>query len=280
MLVHETSTEAEKQNFFDQHPPTLCKYRTWTDEFHKRVITDNELYFSSPKKFNDPYDCGLPFKQHPHNLDPAVIKQVVERTATRNFPDLINNRIALEEKCAKQVFLILQNPENWFEMNWELKPENINEIFGVISLTPHHSNYLMWSHYSECHRGFCVEFDTRKLVESIAGHFQKVEYEKDIPYISITDVLEGELLEKLIYTKSEIWNYEDEFRLSRIYKADFAAKYDPTALEAVYFGYQMPPEQQIEIIETLKIQKRKVNFYKMELDKTEFKLVAGRIALL
>jgi hypothetical protein len=26
----------------------------------ERIFTHNEIYFSSPKKFNDPYDCRLP----------------------------------------------------------------------------------------------------------------------------------------------------------------------------------------------------------------------------
>ena len=196
MLVHETSTEKEKSDFFKINPSTLCKYRIWSDDFHKRAITDNELFFSSPKKFNDPYDCGLPFRQHPNNSDPVVIKFMVERTALNKFPELKYDKKALEEKCARQLFLIQQNPESWFEMNWGLKPENLNEIFGVLSLTPHTNNYLMWSHYSNSHKGFCIEFDTRKLVESIGGHFQQVQYEKEIPFISITDTLENELLPK------------------------------------------------------------------------------------
>ena len=279
MLVHETSTEQEKLDFFEHNPPTLCKYRVWSDGFHKRLITHNELFFSSPKRFNDPYDCGLPFRQHINNSDPVVIKYMVEKSALNKFPDLKNDKNAFEEKCAKQLFLIQQNPESWFEMNWGLKPENLNEIFGVLSLTPHSNNYLMWSHYSDSHKGFCVEFDTRKLVESIAGHFQQVRYENEIPFISITDTLENELLAKLIYTKSSIWKYEDEYRLSRIHKSDFAVSFDPESLISIHFGYNMNYEEQIEIIELVKVKYPKAKFYKMELDKETFKLNPGEIKI-
>jgi Protein of unknown function (DUF2971) len=280
LLVHEISTEQEKLDFFKINPPTLCKYRIWNDDFHKRVITHNELFFSSPKRFNDPYDCGLPFRQHPNNSDPIVIKLMVERSALNKFPKLENDKEAFEEKCAKQLFLILQNPESWFEMNWGLKPENLNEIFGVLSLTPDINNYLMWSHYSDSHKGFCIEFDTRKLVESIAGHFQQVHYEKEIPFISITDTLENELLTKLIYTKSSIWEYENEFRLSRIHKSDFAVAFDPESVASIHFGYSMKYEDQIEIIELVKVKYPKAKFYKMELDKETFKLNSGEIKIL
>lgn len=280
MLVNELATEDERIDFFKRVPPSLCKFRTWSDDNHKRLITDQELFFSSPKRFNDPYDCGLPFKQHPHNSDPVVIKVMLERSAPRLFPDLLDNPKALEEKCAKQILLIQQNPESWFEMNWDLTPETMSKTFGVLSLTPHPLNYLMWSHYGDCHRGFCVQFNTRGLVESLGGHFERVNYAKDLPFISITDTIDNELLTKLIYTKSDIWHYEDEYRLSRIYKSDFAENFDPESLEAIYFGYNMTTEDQMSIIDIASKSYSKTQFYKMELDKNEFKLNAGQIVLL
>lgn len=185
IIIDEISSPEEKESFFKSNPSSLYKYRVWDDNFHKRIITNQELSFSSPSKFNDPYDCGLPYKQHSDNKDPIKIKFKVEKTAPRRFPKLKGKE--LEEQCAKQVLLIQQNPESWFEMNWSCRPEDLNKIFGVLSLTPHADNYLMWSHYAKSHKGFCVEFDTRLLIESIAGHFQKVMYKKDIPYFSLMD---------------------------------------------------------------------------------------------
>jgi Protein of unknown function (DUF2971) len=280
MIIHEISSPEEKEFFFSNNPAKLYKYRFWGDKFHKNVLTESELYFSSPKRFNDPYDCGLPFRQHPDNLDPIIIMQEVEATASKRFPELANDRMAFDQKCAKQVMLIQQNPESWFEMNWGYRPEDLSRVFGVLSLTPHPDNYLMWSHYSNSHSGFCVEFDTRKLVESIAGHFQKVKYTDDIPLFSIKDRLESELAEKLIYTKSKTWEYEDEYRLSRIHKPDVAIKFNPEALTAIYFGCKTSYEHQIEIINIVTQIYPKAEFRKMELDKQNFKLIEGKIPLL
>lgn len=280
MHIHETSTEEEKEAFFSSHPPKLYKYRYWNDTFHKRVLTDSELFFSSPKRFNDPYDCGLPFRQHPENSDPIIIKQKVEASVLGKFAHLAHDKAALEEKCAKQVLLIQQNPESWFEMNWGYKPEDLSRTFGVLSLTPHPDNYLMWSHYSNSHTGFCVEFDTRKLVESVAGHFQKVKYTDDIPLFSIRDTLEDELLEKLVYTKSNLWGYEDEYRLSRIHKPDNAIQFEPNALTAIYFGCKTPYEYQMEIIDIVTEKYPHAEFKKMDLDKDSFRLTEGKISLL
>ncbi|HTM91461.1 MAG TPA: DUF2971 domain-containing protein [Flavisolibacter sp.] len=279
MVIHETSSPKEKEAFFSSNPAKLFKYRFWDDSFHKRVLTENELFFSSPKRFNDPYDCGLPFNQHPENSDPIIIKEKVEGSAPRQFPHLINNPQALEEKCARQVLLIQQNPESWFEMNWGYKPEDLSKLFGVLSLTPHPDNYLMWSHYSNSHKGFCVEFDTRKLVESVAGHFRKVDYTDEIPFFSIKDTLEDELITKLVYTKSKTWSYEDEYRLSRIHRSDQAIKFDPEALTAVYFGCKTPYEHQIQIIDVVNKKYPWAKFYKMDLCKENFRLTGGHMKL-
>jgi hypothetical protein len=101
-------------------------------------------------------------------------------------------------------------------MTWECKTADLRKLFGILSLTPHIDNYLMWSHYGDSHTGFCVEFDTCMLVESIAGHFQQVDYTDEIPVICIDDTPEGNLLEKLIYIESKMWGYKDENRLSGI----------------------------------------------------------------
>lgn len=277
--IHETSPKEEIDEFFKQIPPNLYKYRQWNDDYHKMLLTNNELYFSSPAKFNDPYDCGLPFKQHPENSDAAIIKLQMEETAPRRFPNLANDKIALEEHCAKQVLLIQQNPTSWFEMNWGYTPEELHKRFGVLSLTPYYNKYLMWSHYADSHKGFCVEFNTRLVVESVAGHFQKVEYSENIPYFSIRDSLEDELMTKLIYTKSKLWDYEDEYRLTRIHHSNTVMNFKPESLIGIYLGCKMPVEYQMEIIAIAQKRFPWAKIYQMQLSKENFELSTGEIKL-
>lgn len=42
-----------------EHPKILYKYRDWNNVFHKKILTENRVYFSSPSKFEDQYDCHL-----------------------------------------------------------------------------------------------------------------------------------------------------------------------------------------------------------------------------
>ena len=85
LIIHETSSAEEKKH--SSMPTHLNSISSEYGRIHftKKVITDQELYFSSPDKFNDPYDCGLPFKQHADNSDPIKIKYMVKKTAQDIF---------------------------------------------------------------------------------------------------------------------------------------------------------------------------------------------------
>ena len=47
---------------FKKKPKYLFKYRNFdVAGYNFRLISFNELYFSSADKFNDPFDCNIPF---------------------------------------------------------------------------------------------------------------------------------------------------------------------------------------------------------------------------
>jgi len=43
-------------------PKTLYKYRDWSNRFHRRLISNQELYFAKPSDFNDPFDGNIPIR--------------------------------------------------------------------------------------------------------------------------------------------------------------------------------------------------------------------------
>lgn len=50
-------------------PEILYKYRDWRKSNHKRILTDNELFFTAPKNFNDPFDVNIPFRYDKLSID-------------------------------------------------------------------------------------------------------------------------------------------------------------------------------------------------------------------
>ena len=43
-------------------PKTLLKYRDWNNEYHRNLLTKQEIYFAKPSEFNDPFDGNIPIR--------------------------------------------------------------------------------------------------------------------------------------------------------------------------------------------------------------------------
>ena len=75
----------------------------------------------------------------------------------------------------------------------------------------------MWSHYSDRHRGVCLEFDAGQAL--IGGAFQ-VGYSDALPVLDILAFSPEDVFQTFV-TKSPDWGYENEYRiLARDGKAD------------------------------------------------------------
>lgn len=103
---------------------------------------------------------------------------------------------------------------------------------------------MMWSHYADGHRGFCLEFDTAQLPFNKA---LEVHYVDTPPQLNPVDVLvedpsddkDNALLRAFVFTKARCWSYEQEWRLrheepSKLYG------YGDGPLTGIYFGAEMP----------------------------------------
>jgi hypothetical protein len=86
---------------------------------------------------------------------------------------------------------------------------NIDADYRVFCLTPSDTNLLMWSHYARNHQGVCLQFDSR--TEPILGAF-KVAYQQALPLRTVPEHEQDALLAALL-TKSDVWQYEQEFRV-------------------------------------------------------------------
>lgn len=123
------------------------------------------------------------------------------------------------------------------------------------------NNLLMWAHYANGHKGFCVEYDfssefRKPLISFNQINYDKVELSKDS--LSITEAFA---------TKSKDWEYENEIRLisydSESGKDHVNVSLDnKTSIVAVYLGLKCP-EEQMTIIQTL-LEGKNTKLYKME----------------
>ena len=226
-------------------PKTLYKYRDWCDQYHKKILTNQELFFSSPSKFNDPFDCNIPIAYHLLKDNPDLAKDFFNDVVKRHNPNLS------VEKHKEEVARHLKDGrfkdlEYLKKMN-KKSLEDLHNIYGVLSLTAVNNNILMWAHYANAHKGFCVGFDSAKLFNECGGG-GNVNYAKEFPKILPTEELMKQVA-KQILTKASFWDYEIEYRL---FKMDFANKVIQIPSEFItelILGYSMPNSHEKEILD-------------------------------
>jgi Protein of unknown function (DUF2971) len=164
------------------------------------ILRNHRIYCSNPADFNDPWDCKPYF-------DPALLNDPANHAATAE------SLIATQRGGPKgntTDHLLRTNPaflKNAIHRFSEFQADFITKRWGVYCLSPDPCLTLMWSHYSRNHRGICLEF---ALDSSKVRAAQKVRYQKGYPPLLLH---ESESRLNMLLIKSDVWAYEQEFRL-------------------------------------------------------------------
>jgi len=189
-------------------PEIIYKYRDWACVNHKKILTHNEIFLSSPANFNDPFDCKI--STHYLSLDSP---EKVSEFMSRKMEDPDNN---FSREGIEVLEQRLNNIQEYWDMFEALEFTMIDKNFGVISLSARWNSVLMWSHYSNIHKGFCIGFNEAKMRES--GLFNwggLVNYSNDFPIVNPLDDDKFMLLQMLY--KAKDWEYEQEYRLTKLF---------------------------------------------------------------
>lgn len=253
-------------------PKTIYKYRDWTNCYHRDLIEKQEIYFSSPRWFNDPFDCRINVAFYLLAEDEKLAREYFHQVVSRQFPLVSEN----EHNSLVQRLLDegrFRNKE-WIEQEDEKEINQLHDRIGVISLTEHNDNILMWSHYSNSHKGFCMGFDTAKLFyhpEDPTFQGQKVCYPPKYPIILPTES-SHEQTRKQMFTKYEKWSYEDEYRLIKYNSADTVFKLKKDVFTEIILGHLISKEDEKHIIKTVKNHLPGIKILKAKANPRDFNL--------
>ena len=179
----------------------------------------------------------------------------------------------------EQISMIVSLIEKVFNANGDLVKSRFNNILnyksklGIYSLCKCYKNELLWSHYANAHKGFCIEYDLQGLKENylnpLTVHGLNIDYKKSPQKIIPTDFNKKDLfLRKLFATKSKEWKYENEIRL--IYDTSGLKDYKPASLTGIYFGVDMDEINKKLIMNSLI--NYNVKFYDIIREERSFKL--------
>lgn len=212
-------------------PDFLYKYQRLTA--HSLAAQLNEsVWLAKPSTFNDPFDCALTLSKDSLN---GAIGHVIERLV----------RDAIEAgHSVESIRAITDDDREAFEKLRDSLRNTANNV-GVLSLAATPSHMLMWSHYADQHKGFCVEYDCREGTD-LRNMAKPVIYLDEYPPLSIEDISgpnKNRFLSVALFSKAKHWEYEQEWRVvqaegNRVFSA-------PSKVTAIIFGVKMSLEDRV-----------------------------------
>ncbi len=202
-----------------QYPQYVYKYRisdTTRSPHFDSIITTNKLMFSSPKAFNDPFDCQL---QPITFLSVTEVTQFINRVLP-NAPANIKKNLVTNAINNPLAFANILESAIQFDDK------------GVLCLSQEPDNILLWSHYADNHYGVCLKFDILEDIDFFSIPLTVI-YDQSYPvYNHMTQP--NDIVTKMIKTKFEPWKYEKEISIFKQAKGLYEFK--KTALKEIIFG--------------------------------------------
>lgn len=280
-------------------------YKYMTRATARVVLEQRTLRWSTPGTLNDPYD--VQFNVH-LGIDRAAVKAAALQTLWDahygDNPPVMPNALGQVIGLVRGLFPRLSREEFDREYGEAIDeglaglerriPETqtlVREFLAtckILCLTELPDNVLMWTHYAERHQGIVLRFKSVDGLDSPWKVARPVEYLPEMPrllddaYMAniLLQPLETNvrlILDRLIYTKSDAWAYEREWRLftgaGRNPTAIFEdVPFHPLELDAVILGCRMADEDRHTLSELAKCRYPHVQVYVADLVPDRFKI--------
>lgn len=185
------------------------------------TILSNKIWISAPSEFNDLDDCKITKIKNPR-LTPEKHDLILKGMDLFYPQGSISENVMLSPGTLED-FKFLISPHG---LNGQSLRSTVCESYGYVSIREEIRNTtgihcffseipnsaLMWAHYADNHKGFCIEYDVD--MEKAVGLFE-VEYSSKPPTPSPTEFIFSpeETFSRIVTTKRIEWHYEKEWRL-------------------------------------------------------------------
>jgi hypothetical protein len=133
-------------------PSRLFKYFSLSGEYEshsKQLLTDCEIFYSSPAAFNDPFDCSLAFSSE--GTKEQWIKHMKQYLGRQNPKMTPMKRLETARRFTSEG----RHNENRRDLT-----AKVAASWHVYCLSAQPDDILMWSHYADKHRGYVIEFNS------------------------------------------------------------------------------------------------------------------------
>jgi hypothetical protein len=186
-------------------------------------IKEGNLYMSHPEIFNDVDDCKMqgiftPYYSKEYYKKLEVCLNILYSDANHYFPfpDEILNKLRKffelhrndSETESRKVRNYIFATQIVVDLRRYLRERTGVCCFFRGAIT----DSLMWAHYGDSHKGFCVEYEVE---EDLISPLYPVMYTNNLPRPSISELLlcPMEAFIKILTSKSLQWSNENEYRM-------------------------------------------------------------------
>ncbi|MEH6452172.1 MAG: DUF2971 domain-containing protein, partial [Psychromonas sp.] len=186
-----------------------------------------------------------------------------------------SERVSMRPQLLKNIEKLIRNGE--FH-------KGLMEPIGICCLSMVPDSILMWSHYSEHHKGIVVEFDTFQdqytelydVEKKLIGY--PIVYQEAMPKISARNGQDGfSAVESTILTKSPSWKYEKEVRVISTHSGPGIHKFDHSLISRVITGVKINDKDFSDLVSRVeKINLSKglsIKVVKAKMSKDSYKLI-------
>jgi hypothetical protein len=144
---------------------------------------------------------------------------------------------------------------------------------GICCFSRKFNSILMWSHYANNHKGFCVEFYSNKRENGVnpldvnyTDSFVKANFYKE----------KQKALFHMVFTKSKQWKYEEELRSINTHFTDFNSRkmsFLKEDIKSIYLGVNCEPQQKKKILSIIEnIYDNKIQLFEGSLSNNSFEI--------
>lgn len=187
-------------------------------EWDRSIILDCKLWAGSPLGFNDRFDC---YPDINFEFTKEEFKAWTEHYASKHGVSISDMgekvRSAFNDLAARERIL-----------DWG---QNV-QAFGVVSLTERADDMVMWAHYADSNKGYCLELDATIQPFRLA---RRVSYTKERPVFRYFDPNRADIIERTFLQKADCWKYEREWRIIRPAEQG-PVEFFPHVLKSIIFG--------------------------------------------
>ncbi len=182
-------------------PRYLAKYRS-INEYSINSLKNDTVWFDKPSNYNDPYDCSI-----------TITGELIRNYINQNIEKLESNIGSNFDSKQKVELYDFQFSGLIDEFNGYIQNSCLISCFSAKS-----DSLLMWSHYSDSHKGFCLVYDISKVDTNsmIRKNLYPVNYVQNKFDLAcyLDDALSPEYpcVASLCWKNME-WSYENEYRI-------------------------------------------------------------------